>query len=335
MSNRKRKAIALISGGLDSLLAAKVIMEQGIHVEGINFYSGFFGVGSACTTTRKKQEKKTPFGATWVADQLGIKLHVIDAVTEFKEVLLNPRYGYGKNLNPCLDCKIFIVKKAKEWILKNNFDFIVTGEVVGQRPMSQRKDTMPVVAKRSAANELLLRPLSAKLLPPTLPELEGWVEREKLYDFSGRNRKPQIALAKQFGFEEFPQPAGGCLLTEAGFVAKLKDFWQFKGERDYVLDEVDLLKVGRHVYPAPHFKMIIGREEGDNQFLEKYKDKYTHMFCLSHPGPFALVEGEVNQEDLVQAAKIIVGFSKAKSGEAAQVTVKPLGGDSYDIKVIF
>ena len=167
MSNRKRKAIALISGGLDSLLAAKVIMEQGIHVEGINFYSGFFGVGSACTTTRKKQEKKTPFGATWVADQLGIKLHVIDAVTEFKEVLLNPRYGYGKNLNPCLDCKIFIVKKAKEWILKNNFDFIVTGEVVGQRPMSQRKDTMPVVAKRSAANELLLRPLSAKLLPPT------------------------------------------------------------------------------------------------------------------------------------------------------------------------
>ncbi len=138
--------------------------------------------------------------ALWVAEQLGIKLHIVDIVEEYKEVVFNPKHGYGANLNPCLDCKIFMVKKAYEWIQQKDFDFIITGEVIGQRPMSQRKATMPVVAHESGAEDLLLRPLCAKNLPATLPEREGWVDRERLFDFSGRSRKPQIALAEQLWF---------------------------------------------------------------------------------------------------------------------------------------
>jgi tRNA U34 2-thiouridine synthase MnmA/TrmU len=206
----QRKAVALISGGLDSLLAAKVIQEQGIHVEGINFYTGFCVEGHTHAIRKRDQKKEKRHNALWVAEQLGIKLHIVDIVEEYKDIVFNPKHGYGANLNPCLDCKIFMVQKALEWIRNKSFDFIITGEVIGQRPMSQRKDTMPVVAHESGAEDLLMRPLCAKNLPESLPEREGWVDRERLYDFSGRSRKPQMALAREFGFEDFAQPAGGC-----------------------------------------------------------------------------------------------------------------------------
>src|SRR5210317_375230 len=195
--NEPRKAVALISGGLDSLLAAKVIQAQGIHVEGINFYTGFCVEGHTHAIRKKDQAKPKRNNALWVAEQLGIKLHIVDIIEEYKDVVINPKHGYGANLNPCLDCKVFMVQKAREWIEKNDFDFIITGEVIGQRPKSQRKDTMPVIARESGADQLLLRPLCAKNLEPTTPELEGWVDREKLHDFGGRTRKPQMALAKQ------------------------------------------------------------------------------------------------------------------------------------------
>jgi tRNA U34 2-thiouridine synthase MnmA/TrmU len=255
------KAVALVSGGLDSMLAVRVIQEQGIHVEGINFYTGFCVEGHTHAIRKKDQGKDKRNNALWVAEQLGIKLHIIDIVEEYKDVLLNPKHGYGANMNPCLDCKIFMVHKALEWADKNGFDFIITGEVVGQRPMSQRKDTMPVVARESGAMDRLLRPLCAKNLPATLPEREGWVDREKLHDFSGRSRKPQMALAAQFGFSDYATPAGGCcFLTDEAYSRKLVDLWQARGKREYEMDDIMLLKVGRHIRPAPHYKLIVGRE---------------------------------------------------------------------------
>src|SRR3989338_10573234 len=167
-----RKAVALISGGLDSLLAAKVIMEQGVHVEGLNFYTGFCVEGHTHAIRKHNQTKRKRNNALWVAEQLGIKLHIIDVIEDYKRIVINPKYGYGKYLNPCLDCKIFMVQRAKIWMEENHFAFIITGEVIGQRPKSQRKACMPIVSKQSGAEDRLLRPLCAKLLEPTLPERE-------------------------------------------------------------------------------------------------------------------------------------------------------------------
>ncbi len=167
-----RNAVALISGGLDSLLAAKVVQQQGVHVEGINFYTGFCVEGHTHAIRKKDRAKPKRNNALWVAEQLGIKLHIVDIIEEYKDIVSNPKHGYGANLNPCLDCKVFMVQKAREWIEKNDFDFIITGEVIGQRPKSQRKDTMPVIARESGADQLLLRPLCAKNLEPTTPELD-------------------------------------------------------------------------------------------------------------------------------------------------------------------
>ena len=243
--SKQRKAVALISGGLDSMLAAKTVMEQGVHVEGINFFTGFCVEGHTHAIREKDKAKPKRNNSLWVAEQLGIKLHIVDVIEEYKNVLINPRHGYGAHMNPCLDCKIFMVNKAKQWIVENDFDFIITGEVIGQRPMSQRKGTMPTVAKQSGADDLLLRPLCAKNLPPTLPELEGWVDREKLHDITGRSRKSQMAMAEQFGFDDYAQPAGGCcFLTDKSYSAKLVDLWEAQGKKEYALDDVMLLKVG-------------------------------------------------------------------------------------------
>ena len=221
------------------MLATKVIQEQGIHVEGINFFTGFCVEGHTHAIRKHDQKKQKRNNSLWVAEQLGIKLHIIDIVEEYKDVVLNPKHGYGAHLNPCLDCKIFMVNKAKDWMKENGFDFIITGEVIGQRPKSQRRKTMPIIAEQSGADDRLLRPLCAKYLPPTLPEREGWVDRDQLFDFSGRSRKPQMTLAKQFGIEEYAQPAGGCcFLTDEKYSSKLADMWQHRGEKRYELDDI-------------------------------------------------------------------------------------------------
>ena len=310
----KRKAVALISGGLDSLLAARVVLEQGIHVEGINFFTGFCVEGHTHAIRQRDKAKPKRNNALWVAEQLGIKLHIIDIVDEYKEVLLNPKHGYGANMNPCLDCKIFMVRKGLAWAEKSGFDFIITGEVIGQRPMSQRADTMPVVACESGAGERLLRPLCAHNLPPTLPEREGWVQRDRLYGFSGRNRKPQIALARQFGFEEYATPAGGCcFLTDKSYSRKLVDLWEGRGTRTYDLDDIMLLKVGRHLRPRSHFKLIIGREEGENRFMEGYRKQFITLRALSHTGPLVLLDGTPNEADLELAARIAARYGKGRA----------------------
>jgi len=330
----QRKAVALISGGLDSLLAARVVQEQGIHVEGINFFTGFCVEGHTHAIRKKDRARPKRNNALWVAEQLGIKLHIIDIIEEYKQVLINPRYGYGANLNPCLDCKIFMVKKAQQWAGEHGFDFIITGEVIGQRPMSQRKDTMPVVARESGAGELLVRPLCAKNLPPSLPEQQGWIDREQLHGFSGRSRKPQMALARRYGFEDYAQPAGGCcFLTDRQYAVKLEDLWGTRGSREYDLDDIMLLKVGRHLRPRPHFKLIVGREEGENRFLEGYRKRFLHLLPTSHSGPLVLLDGTADDSDVELAAQLTARFSQGRDAGQVTVQVTDSGGASHSLQV--
>ena len=304
--NAPRKAVALISGGLDSMLAARVMLEQGIHVEGINFFTGFCVEGHTHAIRRQDRAKPKRNNALWVAEQLGIRLHIVDVIEPYKEAVINPRHGYGQNLNPCLDCKGFMVGQARTWMEEHGFDFIITGEVIGQRPMSQRKQTMPIVARESGAFDRLLRPLCARLLPETLPEREGWVDRARLYDFNGRSRKPQQALATQFGFSDWAQPAGGCcFLTDPNYSHKLADLWQARGTKQYELDDIMLLKVGRHLRPRPHFKLIVAREDGENNFLTGYRRQFAGGdVSVVRRGVAGGVDGQFVAEDVAAQGRL-------------------------------
>jgi tRNA U34 2-thiouridine synthase MnmA/TrmU len=330
----KRKVLALISGGLDSLLAARVMMDQGVHIEGINFFTGFCVEGHTHAIRKKDRDRPKRNNALWVAEQLGIKLHIVDIIEEYKDIVINPKHGYGSNLNPCLDCKIFMVSKALEWIDAHGFDCIVTGEVIGQRPKSQRRDTLPVVARESGADDRLVRPLCAKNLPPTRPEKEGWLDSEKLHGFSGRSRKPQIALAAHYGFEDYAQPAGGCcFLTDRQYSVKLADLWATRGKREYDLDDIMLLKVGRHIRPGPHYKLIVGREEGENRFMEGYRKRFMHLLTTSHSGPLVLLDGEPDSKDIELAARLTARFSQGKDAERVTVEVTGKNGKSRVLSV--
>lgn len=331
----QRRAIALVSGGLDSMLAVRVMQEQGIHVEGVNFFTGFCVEGHTHAIRKKDKDKQKRNNALWVAETLGIKLHIVDISEEYKDVVLNPKHGYGANMNPCLDCKIFMVNKARLMVNKarelasdKGFDFVITGEVVGQRPKSQRAETMPIISRESGVDDRLLRPLCAKNLPPTLPEREGWVNRDELHDFAGRNRKPQMALARKFGLEDYAQPAGGCcFLTDESYSRKLVDLWQARNERNYELDDIMLLKVGRHLRPSPHFKLIVSREQGENQFLEGYRYQFTSITTTSCPGPLALVDGELEDEEQERlAAAIVARYSKGRTDDSVTLEIKRPGG---------
>jgi tRNA U34 2-thiouridine synthase MnmA/TrmU len=330
-----RKAVALISGGLDSLLAAKLVQQQGVEVEGINFFTGFCVEGHTHAIRNRDRSRPKRNNALWVAEQLGIKLHIIDVVEEYKDVVINPRHGYGANLNPCLDCKIFMVHKAHAWIRQKGFDFIITGEVIGQRPKSQRKRYMPVIAEESGADDLLLRPLCAKTLPPTLPEREGWVDRERLRDFSGRSRKPQMALAAQFGFDDYAQPAGGCcFLTDQSYSVKLQDLWDNRGSRNYELDDIMLLKVGRHIRPSRDFKLIIAREEGETRYLSGYRHQFQTIRTVSHGGPLALIEGPaLDTGQLELACAITARYGQGRDADSVELEFSDHGQGSQSIHV--
>lgn len=321
------KAISLISGGLDSLLATKLIMEQGVHVEGINFFTGFTGDHNYSF----KRFEKAAYNAKWVCDRLGIKLHIVNVVTEFKPILLNPKYGYGANLNPCLDCKLFMIQQAQNWLKQHNFDFLITGEVLGQRPKSQRKDTLPLATK--ITEDLIVRPLSAKLLKSTLPERKGWIKRELLCDFNGRSRRPQIDLAKRFGFQEFPQPAGGCLLTDENFCKRLNDLWNHRINKDYSLDDILLLRIGRHLRINPELKVIIGRDEAENNFMANFQDKYVSLQGNSHPGALILCDGKTDADNIKLIARLAAHFSKGHSAQKVDILVKKNSVDTQIITV--
>lgn len=294
-------SIALFSGGLDSALAIKLIQEQGIEVEGV-----YIDVGFESNKNKIEDLKK-------LADELGIKLTILDTKEQYiREILFNPVYGYGKNMNPCIDCHANMIRVAKEYMKKTDAKFIISGEVVGQRPMSQRLPALNAVNKLANAEGLVLRPLSAKLLPPTIPEIEGWVDREKLLGISGRDRKIQLELAKKYGLENFESPAGGCLLTDINFSKRLKDFSK---TIKLTPDEIDILKVGRH-FNVDGNKIIISRKADENPILKEYSGNlFEKMFTKGFPGPVGLIQKNTDEKIKHIAADMMVSYTRENEGE--------------------
>jgi tRNA U34 2-thiouridine synthase MnmA/TrmU len=296
-----------LSGGLDSILATKLILEQGVAVEGVNFLTLF--------STSKNEGVQSE--AQKAAAKLGIDLRVFNLSQEYLEMVKDPKYGYGKNMNPCIDCRIFMLKEAAEYMKERGASFLITGEVLDERPMSQRRDTLRIIERDSGLKGLILRPLSAKLLEPTIPEKEGWVERQKLLALRGRSRKPQMELAASFGLDDYPSPAGGCLLTDPGFSKRFKELLRY-GEP--TLNEVQLLKIGRHFRLSPNLKIIVGRDDQENKRLINLSQDGDYLFRVKEfPGPLTLARGFLKEDDLKLTASFTARYSKGKEEEQVQV----------------
>ncbi|MDP3788797.1 MAG: 7-cyano-7-deazaguanine synthase [Candidatus Omnitrophota bacterium] len=326
-----KKAIILLSGGLDSILAAKLALEQGVEVLAINFLTIF------CTCTHKGCQH----AATKAAQELKIPLKVMNITEEYLQVIKNPKHGYGSNMNPCIDCRIFIFKKAKEYMKDVGASFLVTGEVLGERPMSQRRNAILLIEKEAGLKGLILRPLSAKLFDPTIPEREGIVERDKLLDIRGRCRKPQMALAKEFGINDYPCPAGGCLLTDPGFANRIKDLIEHKALN---MDNVKLLKYGRHFRFSNNTKLIVGRDEKENEILKSIAKNDDILFELTdRESPTSILRGGAS-EDLIRLGagitayhtkfrgekSISVDYGKSGSAEKETIIIKPADKKEVD-----
>ena len=300
------KAISLISGGLDSTLATKVILEQGIEVIAANFVSPF----CRCSHRAGCQNE-----AKFVSENLGIPLRVFNVTQDFLEVLKSPKHGYGSHMNPCLDCRILMLKKAKEFMDKEGAHFLITGEVLGQRPMSQRRDAMRTIEKEAGVLGLVLRPLSAKLLEPTIPEEKGWVDRQKLLDISGRSRKVQFQMAEDFNIKDYPCPAGGCLLTDPHFSKRVKDLLE---HQELTMEDVGLLNHGRYFRLTKAAKLVVGKDEHDNQMLESIK-KDTDIFFMPPEeisGASALGRGDFSKkEGVILAARIVSRYFDRKEDD--------------------
>jgi hypothetical protein len=315
---RKAKAIGLISGGLDSTLALSLVKQQGIEVKAVTFYTGF------CIAETQRRRGGRADGsmprneALRAAADLESDVELVDiSGPEYLEMVLHPRFGYGANANPCVDCRIFMMRKAKEIMEREGADFVFTGEVLGQRPKSQRRDT-----------------LSAKLLKPTVAEQEGLVDRERLLDVSGRGRQRQIALAGAMGLTDWPQPAGGCcFLTDESFSRKFFDLLSAReaaGEgRRITKDEVVLLTVGRHFRLSPRAKLVVGRNEMENALLEHHVAGRARLEAPGVTGPVALVEGAPSPEDRQVAASIVARYGKGK--DEPHATVEWREGDRVEL----
>jgi len=297
----KHKALVLLSGGLDSTLAASIMLKQGIELEAVNFITPF------CTCTRTKGCK---YEAKRVAKELGIPLKVFSNFKEYIKVIKNPKYGYGRGINPCIDCRIFIFKKAKAYMKEANASFIITGEVLGQRPMSQHRRAMEIIDNESGLTGLVLRPLSAKLLKPTIPEEKGWVNREALLNISGRRRLPQIALAKELDINEYPCPAGGCLLTDPHFSKRMKDLLKYT--KNPTLNDISLLKIGRHFRLNEELKVIVGRNERENKILSLLGRNDIILSVVNGKGAVVILKGKINQTSLLKSASIAAWYSDSK-----------------------
>jgi tRNA U34 2-thiouridine synthase MnmA/TrmU len=253
---------------------------------------------------------------------------VFNVSEEYLDVVKHPKHGYGSNMNPCIDCRIFMMKKAKAYMEEAGASFIVTGEVLGERPMSQRRDAMRLIEKEAGLDGLVLRPLSAKLLSASIPEKEGWVDREKLLKIQGRSRKPQIQLADHFGIRDYPCPAGGCLLTDPGFAQRMRDLNRYHS--DFLLNDVHLLKMGRHFRLSPHLKLVVGRNEEENQKIQTFSQEGDFLLKVSrYPGPLSLLRGEAKEEEIAKAAAITARYGKAKDLEKIEVIYEKVNEESH------
>jgi tRNA U34 2-thiouridine synthase MnmA/TrmU len=298
------RALAVFSGGLDSMLASQVIRDQGIDVLALFFETPFFPSERAVAS----------------AQSMDLPLKIIDITERHLALVKHPKHGYGGNMNPCIDCHALMIRTAGELLKKEGAGFILTGEVLGQRPMSQNIQALTTVARESGFDGLVLRPLSAKRLPITTPEEEGWVIREKLMDFSGRTRKPQIALAKELHIQGYPSPAGGCLLTDKVFSRRLKDLFENHDETDK--RDIELLKVGRHFRIDTKVKLIVGRNKKENQIIESLCRKEDILLrTQSVPGPTVLVQGDWTRHIETLAASVTVSYSDANDRNLTEVRV--------------
>jgi len=305
------KAIALLSGGLDSTLAARAVLDQGIELQAVNFLTEF------CTCTPKKMSCLTSKQAV---KQLDIKLKRFNVSEEYLEIVKSPLHGYGKNLNPCIDCRIFMFRKARDYMREIGASFVVTGEVLGERPMSQRRDALMLIERESGLEGLILRPLSAKLLEPTIPEKKGWINRKKLLAIKGRSRKPQIHLAQHYGIHDYPCPAGGCLLTDKGFSQRMRDL--MKHTPDFELNDVKLLKLGRHFRLTPKAKLVIGRNETENEKLMNLGVPGDILLDAREiPGPLAILRGKIDNTNITLSASIVSTYIRQRNGKCIQLDI--------------
>ncbi|HBF38879.1 MAG TPA: hypothetical protein DDW50_16360 [Firmicutes bacterium] len=305
------KALALLSGGLDSILAVKVVQNAGIEVEAIHFIIPFLqtpdhnGTGHAANA----------------AKQLNIPLHYHPCGEDYLQMIEQPQHGYGKRMNPCIDCRIYTFKIAAQKMREIGASFLITGEVCDQRPNSQRLDALDITARDAGLKDLVVRPLSAKLLRETIPEREGWIDRDKLLDMKGRGRNPQMALAAQYGITDYPSPAGGCLLTNEEYSLKVKDLLDHKNKLS--MHSVGLLRLGRHLRLSPDAKIIVGKDEVENENIQKAATAGDQILELvDYAGPVTLLLGTPEESSLHLAAAITAGYGHIPEGVTVKVNVR-------------
>lgn len=302
------RALGLMSGGLDSTLAAMTLTRQGIEVTGVSFVTPFFGAGKAQVA----------------AEQIGFPLIVQNISDVHLEMVKKPKYGYGRNMNPCIDCHAMMFRLAGEIMQREGFDFLFSGEVLGQRPMSQNANALRSVANYSGFPDQVLRPLSAKLLKITPMEESGLVDRERLLDIQGRSRKPQQRYAKEWGYVNFPSSGGGCLLTEAGFSNRLRD--QINHKPDSTVLDVELLKVGRQFRLSERAKLVLGRNQADNDAMERLLGSSgLRLRCKNFTGPLGTLCGEPDPQDCVRAAGIVASYGKGRDEPEVEVILQGEG----------
>ncbi len=309
LKGERPKAIALLSGGLDSALAAKLVKDQGVEVIGLHLVTPF-----GCETTVKE-----------VAEGLSIPLLYKEKGEAYLDLVENPRYGYGKNMNPCIDCRIFMFQLADVVRQDVNADFIVTGEVIGQRPMSQNRQAMNLIDKRSPIEGLVVRPLSAKSFGMSIPEEMGWVDREKFFRITGRGRSEQIEIAKSIGVTEFASPGGGCLLTEKAFSERLKDFYDSKTHvtPEQKMAQAKTLRLGRHFRVTDKFKVIVARNDKENHELEDlWAPSGGIYFCPTNfLGPVAVGYGELSDSMQGMVGALLSRYGKSHTVEKPEIKI--------------
>lgn len=323
-SKHKAKAVALVSGGLDSTLAVRMMQEQGVEVTGLHFYTGF------CITEQQRRAgnpkaKARPNDGLRAGEELGIDVEIVDISQEYLSIVTHPKHGYGANVNPCIDCRAMMLKKAGEIMRERGADFVITGEVLGQRPMSQNRRAMDVIEEEAGLTGRLLRPLSAKNLPKTEPERRNLVDRDRLRGFTGRTRKPQMALARELHVEDYLQPAGGCcFLTDENFARKFRDLFAYDPDTRLDHDQIMLLTVGRHFRLPGGMKVVVGRNAGENSMILATVSRGAVpggrlLVVEGHKGPMTVVTG-TDSGDLVLAAAVTARYSDAE--ETATVDVR-------------
>ena len=316
--SKKPLGIGLLSGGLDSALACLVLRDAGADVQCLHFFTGFCVTGHNSRVGRT--DRPIMNHALQVAGEMGVPVDLVDISEEYLPMVLNPKHGYGKNMNPCIDCRVFMLHKAKERMEELGADFVFTGEVIGQRPMSQMKGTLRKIEKEVGLEGKLLRPLSARLLEPTEIEQSGRLDRSKLLDIYGRGRRAQLELAEKYGIDDFMQPAGGCcFLTDENYTKKFRDVLEHSDGSDVTVEDIFILGVGRHFRLGPELKVIVGRDEVENNFLSHYRRDHWSAHATGFAGPTAIVMGEFSAIDVDTIAAMVARYCDGKREPAVDI----------------